>query len=954
MRRVHTCDFHENHIQSLADFIKQNYSHKDLSRLAIVFGGRRPSLFLKKELGKRHGKAFFSPVFFTIDEFVYYIVSQQRKFNAASDLDLCYFLYKSALERPHLLKGRKNFADFLPWAYEILSFMEQADLEKIPSQRLRAVQENAQIGYTVPHEINLLLENIVALRESCHQFLDQEGLIYRGLAYLKASQAIHQIEFPEFDDIIFGNLFYLHATEQTIIKDLYNRQKAVLFFQGDAQDWPMLKRLEKELAISIHPDSKEFHVKNSLSPVHLYEGTDVHAQIALVREILKKMNQQDPFTQENSVNTVLVLPETDHVVPLLSEITSFVKDLNVSMGYPLKRSSFFSLLDYIFQAQASLEGNRYYTKDYLKVLRHPFVKNLELAGQDRAVTRILIHKIEEILIGQIQSDLSGSLFIKLEDVENAEALFESSLTVIQRMKIDISKAQLKAIVIELHQIVFRSWKDINRLSQLAVVLEKFLDIFLNKSFLNAYPLNLKMAARILDLIKELQELRFSQEIFAQEDLFKIFQDRIAREMVAFMGSPLKGVQVLGLFETRSLNFERVIVMDVNEGVLPRLKILEPLIPREVMVSLNLDRFEQEEEIQRYQLMRLVQSAKEIHLVYEKSRDKERSRFIEELIWQEEKDQNQLDVIKPIKSNFSIQVTPKKTAIKKSPEILEFLREFQYSASSVNTYLRCPLRFYFLYVLGLSEKEDFADEPENKEVGTFVHGLLEEIYKPFLGRVPVLNEHFRKTFQKKLDERFEQEFGKKMKAESFLLKKVLDVRLNRFLDQEEESKALRDVAEIMSIEQRFFDQIPFDNQKIRFVYKVDRIDRLTDNSILILDYKTGSNDPMPKSLQKISAMTLTRENVKETIRSFQIPLYYNYFSKRHPDQKVKAAFYNLRTLEIDEFLGGQTEQERTAMIEHFSRTLNFVLQEILNPEVQFRPDDSEPRYCATCPYFNACR
>ena len=139
-----------------------------------------------------------------------------------------------------------------------------------------------------------------------------------------------------------------------------------------------------------------------------------------------------------------------------------------------------------------------------------------------------------------------------------------------------------------------------------------------------------------DIVDEIRQAVFSEEPFPVEDLFKIFSEKIEREIVAFSGSPLKGLQILGLFETRALNFKHVIVMDVNEGVLPHVNLYEPLIPREVMISLNLDRLEQEEEIQRYQFMRLISSAKTVHLVYQESRDKERSRFVEELIWDAEK------------------------------------------------------------------------------------------------------------------------------------------------------------------------------------------------------------------------------------------------------------------------------------------------------------------------------
>ena len=137
---------------------------------------------------------------------------------------------------------------------------------------------------------------------------------------------------------------------------------------------------------------------------------------------------------------------------------------------------------------------------------------------------------------------------------------------------------------------------------------------------------------------ELKDCAFAEEIFEPRDLFKILDERLSSQMVAFSGSPLRGLQVLGLFETRALNFKNVIVVDVNEGLLPSLNIYEPLIPREVMIKLNLDRLELEEEIQRYGFMRLISAAQNVHLIYQQNSDRTRSRFLEELIWEQEERQ----------------------------------------------------------------------------------------------------------------------------------------------------------------------------------------------------------------------------------------------------------------------------------------------------------------------------
>ena len=946
MGKVYTYSFHDNFIDRLADFIDENYikAQKDLNRLAVVFGGKRPNLFLKRQLAKRIGKKFFPPAFFSIDEFIGYVLSKKENSTMISDLDLCYLIYHLAKDlTPFVLKHSKNFAQFLPWAREIISFIEQIDLEDIPSSELRTIELNAQIGYPIPEEINLLLENVIILRENCHRILKKEKKSTRGLQYLGASRMIDKIKFGEFDQILFCNFFYLHKTERMIFKSLYERAQAVLFFQGEENEWPTLKNLAQDLDISIR--SQNHQINRPPSELQLYAGFDLHSQIAHVREILKRVDNLD--------KTVIVLPEPNHLIPLLCEMNLPVNDFNISMGYPLRRSSFYSLFELVFRAQLSRKAHQYYARDYLKILRHPLVKNLKLS-RDPLITRILVHKIEEVLTGQVKTSVSGSLFIRLDEITNLHDLYEISAATLKNMAWDVRYEELKEIINQLHRLLFHSWEDLYRFHDFALTLENFLNTFMTKSYLMDYPLNLKIASEIFLVKEEFIRLSFSQEAFPAEEIFRIFKNRIEQGLVAFSGSPLKGLQILGLLETRSLNFDNVIVMDVNEGTLPQLRVYEPFIPREVMVNLKLNRLEQEEEIQRYQLMRLISSAQKVHLVYGESPDKEKSRFIEELIWNKQKEQKALDGIKPLRASFQVRMIPKKTKVTKWPEMIRFLKEFRYSASSINTYVRCPLRFYYQYVLGLSEKADLLEEPESKEVGVFIHELLEDAFRPFMGKAPVIDERFRRNFQKKLDQKFADQLARTMKSDAFLLKKILDVRLNRFLDKESEKTPLREVAQLISVEERFDDQIPLAGQQINFAYKVDRIDRLKDETILIVDYKTGAQDPMPKTIKELQTMPLSRETIKENVRSFQIPLYFYYFHKRYPDKKLNAVFYNLRTLEVNPFINAKNDHHPKIIIEVFLKALNLIMEEILNSAIPFQPDDSDTRYCATCPFYYMCR
>ncbi len=929
MDKVITFSFCESFIERLADYIQDEYieTGADLSRIGVVFGGKRPGLFLKRELARRVGGHFFPPEFITIDQMMTRIVQRREKFAVTGDLDSCYLIYQLVQRHArHLLKGRPTFAQFLPWSRELLRFIDQVDLEDISDKQLTNVENIARIGFAVPQDINDLLEHIVRLRREYHAQLHQQQVYSRGYQYRRAAELIKEVQLDEFDQLLFCNFFYFNRSEERVMEELFRRDQVTFFFQGDQRRWPILNRLAKRHDWSIlegeNVDQPQFNLK-------LYAGFDTHSQIATVRHLLTDIDDLD--------KTVIVLPNPDNIVPLLSAITDRVKKFNISMGYPLKRSSLYTLFELIFQAQLSRKDEAYYARDYLKVLLHPFTKNLMLSGTSHR-TRSIIYKIEDVLKGKERTSLSGSIFFNLSEVEDLDELYELIRPMLDAEDDQASLKELKADLRYLHQNFFECWEGIQNFDDFARVLKEFLNELVERSFMKNYPLNLNIAHKIFEIQEEFSRSTFSQEDFPKAEIFKVFDRKVASEIVAFIGSPLSGLQLLGLFETRSLNFDNVIILDTNEGVLPNLDIYEPLIPRDVMISLGLNRIELDEEIQRYQFMRLISSAKNVHLVYQQNKEHEKSRFIEELVWDHQKQSGTLEGVKVAQSRFNSRVQPEVKEVKKTPEMIEMLKKHKYSASSINCYLRNPIDFYYQYVLGLREQEDLLDEPEAREVGTFIHHFLDELFKPFVGHQPVINAQLLKKASTLFEEMFDTTFARSMKSDSFLLKSVLHERVRRFLDNEARS-ADRRVQQVMYLEHRFEDTIPLSAGDIRFSYIVDRIDRMQDGSLMIVDYKTGSLNPIPKKFEHIEQMDLNRANILEYVKSFQIPLYFYYMTKKFSGEPVNAGIYNLRTLKVEKFVDARMAQDYDRINQIFLRALDFVVDEILNPDVNFVDEDA---------------
>jgi len=925
MKRVVTYSFCEPFLERFTQDLVQDYQDRgqDWRRIAIVFGGHRPALFVRRLLAARIGRAFYPPRFFSMDEFMRYTAARGEAFEPAGDLDQSYVMYQLVRRHcPELLAGRDSFARFLPWAGEMVSFIEQLDLEAVENAALQNVERNARIGYEVPEEINRLLRRITVLREAFHQHMRDTGHYTRGFQYRRAAQTVEQVLFDEFDDVLFANFFYLNRSEQEVITSLYQAGKARLFFQGDERRWPVLTRIGRVLNTPIR-EAEE--VPAPAFELKLYRGFDVHSQVCQLREILK--------TIEDWNKTVIVLPEPDHILPLLSEIGPMVQDFNISLGYPLKRSAVVSLVEQIFAAQCSRDERGYYARDYLRLLKHPLVKSLRLHENAQTV-RVLVHKVEEVLTGRVEAPgVSGCVFVALEDVEGCPAVFEEARRTLAAMGVTVEPETLRIILVEMHRLCGRSWQGLNDFASFGQILRSFLDVLARDSVMRQYPLNTRVASRLAEMLDEFEASDFVCEQFPSQDIFRIVLEKIEREIVAFHGSPLKGLQMLGLFETRSLNFDHVIVLDANEGVLPRLRTQEALVPRDVMVALNLDRMEQEEEIQRYGFMRLISSAKHVHLIYQENRERERSRFVEELVWDQEQRCGQIGCVGAVRTGFPLKARQGGPApVFKTPAMLDFLRRYRYSASSINTYLQDPMMFFDQSVLGLRPQDDLLDEPENRQVGTFIHEVLEEIFRPWIGRRPEWDSSLCGVAQEILDRRFRERFARSRRSDLFFLKRVMDERLRRFI--EAEIQRGRDVAEILCLEATFDDTVCLPAGELNFVYKIDRIDRMIDGTILLLDYKTGSSDVLPGKLEEVRALGPDRQEIREVVKSFQLPLYFHYLRQTFPEETVDTGLYNVRDCHIKSFLGQRGQGDPADIDRTFLRALNLVVAEILDPAVPF--------------------
>ena len=288
-------------------------------------------------------------------------------------------------------------------------------------------------------------------------------------------------------------------------------------------------------------------------------------------------------------------------------------------------------------------------------------------------------------------------------------------------------------------------------------------------------------------------------------------------------------------EARGLSFKNVFIVSMSDSVVPNIKEINPLIPKEVINLLNIGYSERETDIQKYQFYGLISCAKSVSLIYPCDNVNVRSRFIEELIW---KKQYETKHLKSVTINNAVLPAKLFSNIKpeftKTDEIKKYLLNFKYSATNIDTYMKCKLLFYYKYLLKLGEQTDYDDDYENINIGNCVHDFLNKTFHIGLTKEMLIGLD-KAFYEKELDSKIDEYFKNAKTGKMYLLRKLLKMKLNNF----REAEIKRPFKVILNTEQDFNSEIEINKTKYKLVSRMDRIDENEDGTISIIDYKTGN-------------------------------------------------------------------------------------------------------------------
>jgi len=906
----------------------------DWSDVGIVFPGKRPAHFVRKALGQRCGRSFVPPRFFSMDELIDFLYRQVGT-SAGTSLepaDAVELLFRVHLDIKERL-GESNFTSldaFLPVGQKLFGELEELCIANLSREEIN--EKLKPISYSRLNALPLYYENF-------YDLVAREGYSTRSMRYREVALHADASDLSEFSSMIVAGFLGLTKSEQRIFAELRRRQNVTLVYQ---QGYGLRRHFERLRIEGVSAESPG----PSNTEIALYEAQDTHGQVFALSTLLEKRIKLGGTVNEK---TVIVLPTADALFPLYHFALPLLKpeEYNIALGYPLSRTPIYGFLNCLADLIAAKQGDRFPASAYLRFILHPYTKNIRL-GNRSDITRILIHTIEEAVTGD-----GSKMFIALEELETMDELFTSIPFALGDDS--ITAEQLASHLKLIHDQTIRKFGSFQSIGDFARKAIEILLFVYQESTANLHPLFRTYAETLLETIHEIDRSLLSGRRFENvEQYFNFLKRFVAMKEVPFAGTPVRGLQILGLLETRSLQFDDVYVLNVNDDSIPGSVGQEMMLPQGLREALGLETYKSRDQLVEYYFGLLMSGAKRVHLFYTETGKSEKSRLLEKTLWEWQRREDMEAAARRthvIRYNLKLS-NPAPSPIGKTPEIVKFLKSFSYSASALDTYLDCPLKFYYSKVLRLEEKDDAGEELSQQEIGRFVHSVLKRYFDPLVGRKLTATDLDASRLERIVDELFRENYGTENAGTLFLVKRQVDRQLEAFLEHYQAPLASTNDIVLDVLEET----IRTSRRGFQIEGRLDRVERRA-GEIFILDYKTGNNDSyLRTNFKKLDAKD--RETWPKAIGSLQLPFYLLLQSSKGgmDIRTIHPAFVFLGRNNLDETIEVEFENDaglRETNFRVMQQVIDSLLDEIVSVDFPFAPTQDLQRNCPTCPFTVMC-
>ncbi len=958
-------------LYQVATLFYQQYG-AEIHRLAFVFPNRRAGLFFQKYLSEISEKPLFSPSILTIND----LFMQLSGKHPADKIQMLFRLYELYKQRSG---SSESFDEFIYWGEMLLNDFDDIDKYMVDARMLfRNVSDlkslDDDFNYLSPEQVQAirsfwssfypkgdspnqqhfleLWEILYDLYAGLRTSLAKDGCGYDGMIFREVVEQLEKepmSDFP-FDQVVFVGLNALSVSEERLLLAL--QKKGVADFYWDyvgpwVTDPDNKASFFLERNLRLFPSRMQLPVTEPVqAEIRVMGVPSAIGQAKQVYPILQALADEQQLTDESALRTAIVLPDEHLLVPVLNAIPEAIQHINVTMGYPLAGTPVAALMEYILTLQKNIRYiDRvpvFYFRDVLPILNHQYV----MAAAPEEVSQLVKDMTAGNRIYVHAADLNRHelLSILFTPVQNTEELSDYLIHVLEALNAClrnnrpnpddeemISNSTQTTADIE-QEFIFHYFATVNRMKE--VMREAKIEMRLDTYF--------RLLKRMTDLIT-----------------------------IPFEGEPLSGLQVMGVLETRALDFDRLIILSMNEGIFPLKKAANSFIPYNLRRGFGLPTYEHQDSVWAYHFYRLIRRAKQVTLLYDTRttglQTGEVSRFVHQLRYHYQYPLIDELVVYDVASSAVPPISVQKTA-----EVEKLLSDFLFggpralSASAINTYLDCPLKFYFSVLEQIQEEDEITETVERDVFGSILHKVMEDLYAPFKGKLvtadllkllrkdqPLLTGTIARAFAELF---FKSPVVRPLEGENFLTGEMIRKYAEKILEQDARFTPFH----YIESEKKVRATITLSDRRIvqlkGFIDRVDSLDRV----LRIVDYKTGSG-----KLEFESVEGLFDKEAKDRPKAVMQVFLYAWMYQQLPEytgMPIQPAIYYLRTLfqrsfdPVVEQKKGRGKADKVNSFQDFASDfegkLRQCLDEIFNLDIPFTQTETG-KACAYCSFRGLC-
>jgi len=932
----------------IATYIKEN--NLDIKHLTIVLPSERAKKYISASLFRVFQKPMIAPKMVTIDRWVKGL-SEKTVIDKTRALIL---LFEIQLKNAKTIEDY-SFDEFLTWGNMLLSDFDELDRYLLDSKQLFSNLadikeiENWSFGNENLTESQKRFmefwDRLPGYYDELNKVLDKNNVCYMGKAYRSVCENI-DVLFKEDKEAtyLFAGFNALSPAEISIMKQLNKMGRGHILINADKfyleteshEAGRFLRDLKKELGLSNLPFVSDT-LLNSEKKIEVIECAQTAGQAKVAGSLL------DQMSVETINETLVLLADESLIVPVLKNLPKKIGKANITLGLPLRNTALKTWVDLIFGIQENknrFKSDGIYFNDLQKLWNHPFV-NAILSDAEKANVVRIEHEIIK----------RNSIFLSLKNIEIGE------------------------IGNKMMQLVFKPWKN-NWLEGLLTIRKLSQEIYLRlgethdfeKAILQGFDTALVDFENIAKEGLPEMSLRSFKTLFNQHWSLK---------NIAYHGNPMEGLQIMGLLETRLLDFTTIICVGMNEGSMPPTNPIQTMVPMDLRSYFGLPTPREKQGLFAHHFYRLLHHCTNLYVTYTSAQEKIGSNEASRYLLQLELELSRLNKgIKLERKYYSIPNEAnenRQSAIEKTPEIrmrLDELFAHSTSASMLKKFATCPLDFYYQYVMEFGEEEKVEEEVENNTFGTFIHNALEEMYQPFARfnkkgdkiepappaitsfDIDKMLKHYTYEIDQQFYKHFNQDKEAYSKGKNLLSYKMALELTERFLKKEKEFLVQQTTPVfIESLERELRANVEInvlgETKQVHLKGFVDRIDSI-DGKYRIIDYKSGKVKKEDTSTNKKIDLEGLIKGCLGKKHVLQLIMYCYLFRENFgvlPREASIISFINIQ----DGVLPLETgNMELAEVVDLFPSILEAIINEVYDPEVPFSHNyDAQFSYCAYC-------